>query len=303
MNCEIWSAVMPQRKNIKLTQASATIITAIIGILGTIIGGYFVIQAAILPIKLEVSTTQTAEAKSNPSEPSLTLSSPTGSNSTDLLIQPTPHFVIRGQSLTNDCIADWNGFGYDPTNSYAQSMTFDDKGCSQLQGVGISAQDNGLLLFSDGNFEVLGSGIATELKEKYSDVSFDLAIQQLEIQSEIPSFVAFGISNNPSYNLGTPSLYFYAESPLPSIKYGLGTIDQVTGQKDISDVQSLTKNSNYHITFSLKGVDLTIYVNNKQLGSPLIITETDPVFWIYRFTTKSAKFRAFISNFTINGVP
>jgi len=216
---------------------------------------------------------------------------------------PTPTTnpeIYRG--FDKNCIDQkyWTVVSNQPPPTYKQNA----KICVDLSANGVASQDEGLR-FNANPLDYPLLGMFTEISSR-SDVEIHFKLQIDEFKTwttSVDSILIFGISDAQDANFKHGEFLFHG---LRGAYKSDDIIREVGSNKTSAAVQwtpNVTIGETYDIVFSIHGIDLTIYVNNKTLKYfPRSLSKfgNGKVFWIgYHLPVGNSSLKASITDFTI----
>ena len=275
-----------------------TVITAIIGVVGTIAVAYFAYRGIVAPKELEIRATQTAESiratqtaetkqtSSNSSSAPTVLVNTPDISPTEVLPTSTPTFLPK-QDFSINCInaTDW-------MPSPESSLFSNENNCWDLSSSGIAAQD-GKLFFAIQNSAEQRAAIYTPVPKEGS-ISFNVRIDTF-ISGETNGNLAFGVGTADNWLSKGKFVFFRATDSGYYIVYG-GEITKV-GENTIDAYEIGT---DVVITFEFKNLVFDIFVDNTKVVSDIPISASKPqVFWIGYRLLPNSKLVAYVSDFRL----
>jgi len=263
---------------LKTTQAQAQIIVAIIGLVGIIITGIFLVQAAKEPILLSIQLTQNANLTSvaqSATQVTSTLVPSAIQTATESNLPITP-LIIR-----QDCFDQslWMPYKKDSNSSTSE------KGCLNLSTWGFFARDNGLLIFPDyplpaGQFHGIYTPISNYITNSAkAEIRFKIQIEKIDVASDRSANIGIGIINLDPPGLASSRLIFYHYIPQVSssnIDLNIG----IDGNYDDALPYSLAISSSQEVTLIIDGPVLTVVIDGHTLSNIIKIPFEKRALWI-----------------------
>jgi len=225
--------------------------------------------------------------------------SPTASI-TPIPVPTTDPEIYRG--FDKNCIDQkyWTVVSNQPPPTYKQNA----KICLDLSANGVASQDEGLR-FNASPLDYPLLGLFTEIPARSDvEIHFKLRIDEFKTwTTSVDSILIFGISDAEDTNFKHGEFLFHGLRGA----YKTDDIIREVGSNKTSAVLQWTPNvaigETYDIIFSIHGIDLTIYVNNKTLKYyPRSLSQfgNSKVFWIgYHLPVGNSSLKASITDFTI----
>jgi len=177
----------------------------------------------------------------------------------------TPSMPVSG--LENNCINSdvWKSF---------KGGTVENE-CWQLQEVGMSAQEDGLLIFIDKNKGINWYGIYTEIP-KNADIRFIVIINKLHTPSNDAARIAFGIIDPDDLMKGR-FLYYRETSTQSLMKIDFGeSIDNAMTVGDYSPYGSTQE-----VKISIRDITVQVFIDDTPIADPVSISFSKHGFGIY----------------------
>jgi hypothetical protein len=269
---------------------SIGIVVAIITAIGVLVAAALTYLGTRYQTDRPISATQTAEAR-------LTalagFSTPTFDPKMMSTVTPTltsaPRHILRANCIDSDY---WT--------PYQVTVRIpDEDDCWQLMDWGLSARDDGLLIFVENASQGVRRGISTPISAN-SRVDLDIKIDRLETpEYDVLANVAIGvIPANPIEPESGGLLFYQVEAPLTADwpvflkQRERGTAEDYLGLR-------YAYGTTQHITFLIQGVQLTIFIDEVQVSEPINVLFTNRAFWVGYLLPQSGGIYASLTNLSI----
>ena len=254
------------------------VVVAIITAAATIVGAWIISRSNTKSVELEISATQTAEAR----EAAIT----------EAPIESQP-MKTESQQIISGCFPSqyWNRYGLEVVEENSEVA------CIPIPDTwGVTPIDSGIEFFRNDVSETFSGALYISLPED-SRVDFDFIIGEMKSEDGRNSYISLGmIGTNPVTDLGK-GFFFQVEGqgfPVILKEYQFGP--------DLRDNNVRIEypfNTQKHIVITIQRKKYALFIDGERIIGPLEILESDRAFWIGFQISDGGSLDASINSFSI----
>jgi hypothetical protein len=263
----------------------APIITAIIGVVGTIAVAYFAFRSNVAPKELEISATQTAESlKATQTAAALSAVSTDSPNSppAESSLSPSPTassaYFFQDGCINKDTWALLQG-NTAPENNNCWNL--ENKGIFAINGTGLSIN-----VINPPSSRV--NGLVTSISSD-TDVSFDMEISNLSTTSDRNTNVAVGL---------LPSATSIPSQDGSSILFQSGVQDKPNIKQIYLPPPRISLNQIYNVKLEIRGTRLITYLDY-EIVDDRNLPKNHPFLWIGYTVAQGGTLSVTLTNFSL----
>lgn len=271
------------------------VITAIIGVVGTIAVAYFAFRSNIAPKELEISATQTAESVKATQTAAVLSAIPTATPSNpsieEPLSPPTPTAAAEAYLFQDGCI-DKNKWTLVEGNTAPENnncWNLESKGIFALQGKGLS-----ISVINPPSSKI--GGLVASISSD-TDVSFDMEISDLTTPSNWNTNIAIGLLPNANSTPSQDGTSILFQSGLPNKPIWMMLQIPNVPQKYLPPPR-IDLNKIYNVKLEIRGTRLITYLDY-EIVDDRNLAKSHPFLWVGYAVSQGGTLSVTLSNFSL----